>query len=152
MRTPEQTRPGGARRPAVRVGGAVIAALLTAACAGENIFPPFVVEGETDLLGPQVEITAPQPNLAIAPGDSVNVTANVTSADGVTEVSFTGTLDAGGPAPFTPVVVPLTAVADTTISRYLKRSGATPGAAKIIVTAKDVLGDAGADTIPVTLN
>ncbi|HUG36614.1 MAG TPA: hypothetical protein VML54_06660, partial [Candidatus Limnocylindrales bacterium] len=81
----------------------------------------------------------------------VNVTATLTSGDGITEVVWSGTLDAGGPAPFTPITVPLTAVNDTTMSRFLKRSGATAGAAKIIVTARDVFGATGADTISVTL-
>ena len=149
MKPLEELRPGEGRPALARAGGAFLAAAVVAACAGENLFTGPVQGG--GLLGPQVEITAPQPNISIAPGDSVNVTATLSSSEGITEVSFTGTLDAGGPAPFTPVVVPLTAVTDTTMSRYLKRSGATAGAARIIVTAKDLTGDTGADTISVTL-
>ena len=149
MRPLEESRPGEGRHALARVGGAVLTVAVVAACAGENLFTGPASGG--GLLGPQVEITAPQPNITIALEDSVNVTANVSSNEGITEVSFTGTLDAGGPAPFTPVVVPLTAVTDTTLSRYLKRSGTTGGAARIIVTAKDVSGDTGADTISVNL-
>lgn len=149
MRPLDETRPGQGRRAASRFAGTVLAATVVAACAGENLFTGPGIGGT--LLGPQVDITAPQPNITIAPNDSVNVTAALTSSDGITEVSFTGTLVAGGTAPFTPVVVPLTAVTDTTLSRYLKRSGATGGAAWIIVTAKNASGDTGADTISVNL-
>jgi hypothetical protein len=128
----------------------MLATVIAAACAGENLFTGPGIGGG-GLLGPQVDITAPQPNITIPVGDSVNVTATLVSSEGITEVSFTGTLVAGGAAPFTPVVVPLTAVTDTTMSRYLKRSGTTAGAARIIVTAKDVSGDTGADTISVNL-
>lgn len=150
MRAPEEVRPEQGRRVVSRVGVAILAAALVAACAGENLFTgPGLGSGA--LLGPEVNITAPVPPVNIAPGDSVNVIATIISDEGVTEVSFTGTLE-GGAAPFTPIVVSLAAVADTTMSRYLKRSGATAGAAKIIVTAKEVDGDTGADTISVTLN
>jgi hypothetical protein len=149
MRSPEPPRPGKGRHVVARVGAAVLAAVLVAACAGENLFTGPATGG--GLLGPQVDITAPQPNISIAPGDSVNVTATLSSSSGITQVSFTGTLVAGGTAAFTPVVVALTPVNDTTMSRYMKRSGATAGAARIIVTASDVSGRTSADTISVTL-
>lgn len=150
MNPREEMRLGQGRRVPARVGAAIFAAAVVGACAGENLFTGPSL-GAAGLLGPQVEITAPLPNVTVAAGDSVQVTANIASQDGITEVSFTGTLDAGGPAPFTPIVVPLAAVTDTTMSRYLKRSGTTGGGAKIIVTAKDVSGDTGADTISVSL-
>ena len=143
-------RPASGRRSYARLGGAVLAAVVVAACAGENLFTGPGTGGQ-NLLGPQVDITAPQPGLTIALGDSVQVTATLVSQEGITEVAWTGTLVAGGAAPFTPIVVPLTGVTDTTMSRYLKRSGTTGGAARIIVTAKDLDGDTGADTISVTL-
>jgi hypothetical protein len=136
---------------AARVMGMILAAALVAGCAGENLFPSFVVEVGVDLLGPQVDITAPLANVTIAPGDSVAVRATLVSQEGIVEVSFTGVLNAGGAAAFTPVVVPLTAVTDTTMSRFLKRSGATGGAARSIVTARDIGGDLGADTVSVNL-
>ena len=153
MRALDETRPAPGRRAPSRARATILAAAAVAtvaACAGENLFTGPALGGGA-LLGPQVTITTPQPNISIPPEDSVNVTATLVSAEGITEVSFTGTLDAGGVAPFTPVVVPLTAVTDTTMSRYLKRSGTTAGAARIIVTAKDISGDTGADTISVTL-
>jgi hypothetical protein len=144
-------RPDAGRRIPARLGGALLVAAVVAACAGENAFT-FAVKGG-GLLGPQVNITAPVNPPPIPPGDSVLVTATITSGDPVTEVSWTGTLDAGGAAPFTPVVVPLAGVRDTTMSRYLKRAVGSPaGGAKIIVTARDLIGDTGADTISVTLN
>jgi delta 1-pyrroline-5-carboxylate dehydrogenase len=142
-------RPESGRRTSTRLAGALLAGVVVAACAGENTFT--FAASATDLLGPEVDITAPIPPVTIAPGDSVQVTATLTSSEGITEVSWTGTLDAGGAAPFTPIVVPLTAVLDTTMSRFVVRSGATGGAAKIIVTARDISGDTGADTISVTL-
>jgi hypothetical protein len=151
MRALEDMRPGEGRRPLARVGGAILALAVAAGCAGENIFPTFVVDRQGSLLGPQVDITAPLPPVTIAPGDSVNVTARLSSADGITEVVWSGALVAGGPAPFTPVTVPLVAVTDTTMSRFLRRTGATGGAALIIVTARDIFGQTGADTISVTL-
>jgi len=125
--------------------------VIVAACAGENLFtgPASGAEG---LLGPEVEITAPVPPVNIAPGDSVAVIAAISSPEGITEVSYTSTLDAGGSAPFTPIVVPLASITDTTMLRFMRRSGSTPGGARIIVTAKDVSGDTGADTVAVNLN
>jgi hypothetical protein len=137
------------RRTPLLVGGAVLA-VAVAACSGENLFTAPGTGGAI-LLGPEVNITAPLPNISIPPGDSVEVIATLVSSEGINEVSWTGTLDAGGAAPFAPIVVPLGAVMDTTMSRYLKRSGTTGGGAKIIVTAKDLSGDLGADTISVTL-
>ena len=149
MSASAETRPIGGRRALARIGGGMLAAALVAACAGENLFTGPASGG--GLLGPQVDITAPQPNITIALEDSVNVTATLTSQNGITEVVWSGALDAGGPAPFTPITVPLTAVTDTTMSRYLVRSGATGGAASIIVTARDINGSTGADTISITL-
>jgi hypothetical protein len=145
MRRPEES----GRRMHARLAGALLAGVVVAACAGENAFT-FAVQAS--LLGPQVEIIAPVPPVTVAPGDSVEVTANLTSGEGMTEVSWTGTLDAGGSAPFLPIVVPLAGVLDTTMSRFVKRADGSPaGQAKIIVTATDVTGDTGADTISVTL-
>lgn len=143
-------RPDPRRRAPVRLAGALLAGVVVAACAGENAFT-FAARA-SDLLGPRVDITAPIPPVTIAPGDSVRVTASLTSSEGIVEVSWTGTLDAGGGAPFLPIAaVPLPGVRDTTMSRYMVRAGATAGAAKIIVTARDITGDTGADTISVTL-
>jgi hypothetical protein len=89
--------------------------------------------------------------VTIAPGDSVQVTANITSDEGIVQVVWSGRLTAGGADPFASITVPLSAVTDTTISRFVKRSGTTGGAAEIIVTATDLTGDLGADTISVTL-
>jgi hypothetical protein len=146
MRRPEES----GRRTHARLAGALLAGVVVAACAGENAFT-FAVQA-ISLLGPQVEITAPIPPVTVAPGDSVEVTASLTSGEGMTEVAWTGTLDAGGAAPFIPIVVPLAGVLDTTMSRFVKRVVGSPaGQAKIIVTATDVTGDTGADTISVTL-
>jgi hypothetical protein len=150
MNALDEMRPQPGRHVASRVGGAILAAMIVAACAGENLFTGPAL-GSGALLGPEVNITAPVPPVTVPSGDSVLVTATIVSSQGVTEVSFTSTLDVGGTAPFSPIVIPLTAVTDTTMSRYMKRSGATTGGAKIIVTAKEAGGNTGADTVAVTL-
>jgi hypothetical protein len=137
-------------RPPARIAGALLTAAVVAACAGENLFTFGARSG--DLLGPRVQITAPIGTVTLLAGDSVRVTANITSQQGVTEVSWTGVHDGGGAAPFNPIVVPLAGVRDTTMSRYMTRLDGTPaGTAKIVVTARDLVGDSGADTISVTL-
>jgi len=151
MRALREMRLPPRRRVPARVAGGFVAAAIVAACAGENLFTAPGT-GPDDLLGPSVEITAPVPPVNLAPGDSVAVIAAITSSEGITEVAYTSTLDAGGSAPFTPIVVPLAGITDTTMLRFMRRSGSTPGAAKIIVTAKDVSGDTGADTVAVNLN
>ena len=144
-------RPDAGRGTPARLAGALLVGVLVAACAGENLFT-FAVKG-VSLLGPEVDITAPFPPVTMQAGDSVLVTANLTSGQGIVEVSWTGTLDAGGAAPFNPIVVALAGVTDTTMSRYMKRLPEAPaGNAKIIVTARDLDGDTGADTLTVTLN
>lgn len=150
MRDFEERRSGDGRRVAARVGAGVLTAVLVAACAGENLFPAFIVTAPEDLLGPQVDITAPSGPVTVPPGGTVSVTAALSSGEGLTQVAFTGTLEAGGAA-FTPVTLALASPRDTTVTQVLTRSTATTGTARIIVTATDVTGDQGADTVSVTL-
>ena len=133
-----------------RMAAVLVAAILLPACTGENLFTG--IGAFAGLLGPEVEITAPQANLALRAGvDSVQVTANVSAPDGVSNVKFTGTFT-GGATAFTEIQFTLPAPQDTTISRYMKQSGNTTGTVRLIVEAKDVGGDAGADTVVVILN
>ncbi|HSH74147.1 MAG TPA: Ig-like domain-containing protein [Longimicrobiales bacterium] len=136
------------RRVHLRVGPAILALGLLGGCTGENLFTGVALI--RDLIGPEVEITAPQSGLTVAEGDSVLVTATLSSSRGVAEVSYAGVLDTGGSA-FNPVVVPLAGPRDTTVSRYLRRTGTTAGGARIIVEATDVTGETGADTVSVQL-
>ncbi|MBM4182777.1 MAG: hypothetical protein FJ207_00975 [Gemmatimonadetes bacterium] len=131
----------------LRRAAALVAALALPGCAGENLFTGSATVDQ----GPQVEITAPATNTGVAAGDSVQVTANITGPRGLSQVTFTGAFTAGGTA-FTAQTVTLANPPDTTVSRFMKRSGATTGNATIIVEATDALGDKGADTVAVVLN
>jgi len=149
MRHDEPTRlPEGAATRATPFAIGVLALVALAACAGENLFTGPVLGG--GISGPQVEITEPQANITLAVGDSVKVTASMTSSLGIVSVDFVGNLDEGGAA-FTPVSFALPSPQDTTVFRYLKRSGTTAGSASIIVTATDEIGDVGADTVAIVL-
>lgn len=140
-------RPGRSIRLRLAVG--VLAAGVLAACAGENLFTEL--GASTGLLGPEVEITAPQANLALAVGDSVQVTANVSASDGVSQVKYTGLFE-GGATAFLEQIVPLPNPQDTTVSRYMKQAGTTTGSVRIIVEARDLLGETGADTVVVVIS
>jgi uncharacterized protein YfaS (alpha-2-macroglobulin family) len=118
-----------------------------AACTGENLFTGPALGGT--LLGPTVEITAPAAGATVAPGDSVQVTVNVASANGVSQVTFSGVFGTGTAA-FISQVVSLSSQ-DTTLSRFLKQTGTTTGSAMIIVKASDLLAASAADTVTVTI-
>jgi hypothetical protein len=126
-----------------------VAVTFVVGCTGENLFTGPSLG--SSLLGPTAEITAPAPNAVVASGDSVQVTANVASDNGVTEVVFSGVFNTGTAALVSQTVT-LPSARDTTISRYLQRSGAATGAAKVIVQARDVVGATASDTVSVTLN
>lgn len=123
---------------------------VVAGCTGENLFTGPATGGGS-LLGPTVDITAPAANTVVAIGDSVQVTARVTSASGVNQVTFSG-VNASGGAAFVSQVITVSNASDTTISRFLKQSGTVTGGASIIVQAKDVTGGLGADTVAVTIS
>jgi hypothetical protein len=129
------------------------AALLVAgtvpACTGDNLFTG--VGAFAGLLGPEVQITAPQNNLGLAVGDSVQVTANVSSPNGVSSVKYSGLFSGGAPA-FTEIVVTLPSPQDSTVSRYMKPTGTTTGTVRVIVEATDALGETGADTVNVIIS
>jgi hypothetical protein len=128
---------------------AALAVAVVAACTGENLFTG-PSQGGT-LLGPAVEITAPAEDAMLTLGDSVQVSAEISSANGVSEVIFSGAYQTGTAA-YAQLVVALGGATDTTISRFLQPVGTVTGAAKIAVEASDVTGRDGADTISVTIN
>jgi hypothetical protein len=127
---------------------ALLAAGSLPACTGDNLFTGVTGVGP---LGPDVEITAPQNNYAMTAADSVLVTANVSSPNGVTTVKYSG-LFSGGQTALTEIVVTLPNPQDSTVSRYMKPSGTTTGAVRVIVEATDVLGEQSADTVNVVIN
>jgi hypothetical protein len=133
----------------VRLAGALLVAAVLPACTGDNLFTGL--GASVGLLGPEVDITVPAANLALAVGDSVQVTANVSSPDGITQVKWTGTFTTGAGA-WQDVVVTLPNPQDTTVSRYLRQLGVQTGSARIIVEATEVGGDVGADTVLVSIN
>jgi hypothetical protein len=133
----------------LRLATALLVAGSLPACTGDNLFTGL--GAMAGLLGPEVEITAPQNNLGLAVGDSVLVTANVSSPDGVSSVKYSG-LFTGGEAAFTEVVVTLPSPQDSTVSRYMKQIGTTTGTVRVIVEATDALGEKGADTVNVIIS
>jgi len=148
MTVNQSTRPARAGRSSgPRLAAAFLAALAVGACAGENLFNIIVTADQ----GPQVDISAPSPGAAVASGDSVQVTADIVGSRGLSQVKFSGALDAGGAA-FIEQIITLPNPSDTSLSRFMRRAGTTAGNAKIIVEATDVLGDKGADTVAVVLN
>jgi hypothetical protein len=150
MTAHQTSRPSRNGRPLrLRLATALLVVGWLPACTGDNLFTGVQVSG--GLLGPEVQITAPQANLGLAVGDSVTVTANVSSPNGVSTVTFSG-LFAGGSAAFTQIVVSnLPSPQDTTITRRMGQAGTTTGNVRIIVEATDALGDTGADTINVII-
>lgn len=149
----DERRPGSGRGIQARFALAAMAGFaVVAGCTGENLFTgPATGSGSGSLLGPTVEISAPVANAVIPVGDSIQVTAKITSANAVNQVVFTGLFETGITA-FTAQVVTLSNVTDTTISRFLKQPGTGTGSARIIVQAKDILGGTGADTVSVTIS
>ncbi|MSR20871.1 MAG: hypothetical protein EXR91_07820 [Gemmatimonadetes bacterium] len=140
-------RPGRGRR--LRLAGAVLVEASLPACTGDNLFTGL--GALSGLLGPEVEITAPQANLTLAVGGSVQVTANVSAPDGVTNVSFKGVFT-GRSVAFTEIPFTLPVPQDTTVTRTLVPAGASTGTVRVIVTASDALGETGADTVTVSIN
>jgi hypothetical protein len=130
---------------------AACALVVAAACTGENIFPTGVVGGGGGGEGPVVEITMPAEGAAVNVGDSVQVQANITSDNGANQVTLGGVFAGGGTA-YVQQVITLNVTLDTTVSRFIRPAGTTTGDAKIIVQAKDVLGNTGSDTVSVTIN
>ena len=118
------------------------------ACAGENLFTGVASASQ----GPEVTITAPAANAAVAAGDSVQVSADIVAQQGISQVRFSGTFTSGGATALTELIVTLPNPPDTTVSRFMRRAGATTGNVTVIVEATDVLGDKGADTVAVVLN
>jgi len=131
--------------------------LLVAACAGENIFTGVGAAGGAlagDILPPQLSITAPLSNLAVAAGDSVLVRVNVRDDVGVREVWMGGVALRNGVdvARFEEKLFTLPDVRDTTLTHYLQPLGDnTPEAVNIIVEVADTVGTVSADSVRITI-
>ncbi|MDH3423642.1 MAG: hypothetical protein OEN00_11665, partial [Gemmatimonadota bacterium] len=146
----DEKRPVEGRRIRLRVAAAAVAGLaVMAACTGDNLFTGPSLGGT--LLGPSVEIEAPAANAVVGATDSVQVRTTVASENGVTQVTLSGVFPTGTAA-YISQVVSLPNPQDTTISRFLKRSGTATGSARIIVQATDLLGGTAADTVTITIN
>lgn len=150
MRANQTMRPSRRGRSGrLRLAAVALVAVTLPACTGENLFTGL--GATTGILGPEVDITAPQPNVALSVGDSVQVTANLSAPDGVSSVKYTGLFSGGGIA-FTEIQFTLPSPQDTTVSRFMKQAGTTTGNVRIIVEATDLLGAKGADTVVVIIN
>lgn len=127
------------------------------ACAGENIFTGVGAAGGGllgDVLPPQLSITAPQSNLAVAAGDSVLVRVNVSDNGGVREVWIGGIANrAGIDVPrFEERLFTLPDVPDTTLIHYLQPlPDNTPEPVNVIVEVTDTTGALSADSVRITI-
>ena len=149
MRDQDERRRRQGRHVRLRaIGTAVIAVGALASCTGENLFTGPSLGG--GLTGPTVEITTPAADATVAAGDSVQVSASVTSSNGVSQVTFSGFFTTGTTA-YIAQIVSLPNPADTTLSKFLQPAGTGTGEAKIIVEATDILGGSSADTVTVTI-
>lgn len=150
MKALDSVRPARGRGIRLRLLGAC-ALWAAAACTGENIFPLAVGGGGGGLDGPTVEVSQPAEDAALNLGDSIQVTAAITSENGVNQVTLSGSFESGASA-YIQQTVSLTGATDTTISRFLQPAGTVTGPARIVVRANDVLGNSGADTVSVSVN
>lgn len=151
MMTLRSMRAPGARAIRLRLALATGCLFVTAACTGVNIFPTGVSTSEEQGGPPTLEITQPAAAAALTVGDSVQVTASVTSGTGVNQLTMSGSFLTGTSA-YVQQVISLSAATDTTVSRFLQPAGTQTGDARIVVQATDLLGNTGADTVQVTVN
>ncbi|MGD8287260.1 MAG: hypothetical protein PVJ80_00550 [Gemmatimonadota bacterium] len=121
------------------------------ACTGVNIFPTGVAAGDDTGGAPTVDITEPAADAALTQGDSVRVSADVTSTTGLNQVTLSGSFMSGTSA-FEQQVVSFSGATDTTVTRFLQPAGTQTGDARIVVQARDLLGNVGVDTVLVSVN
>jgi hypothetical protein len=150
--------PKGVER-AWRLGSIAALALLSLACEGDNLFQPGGGFG-VGAGSPSVDIQEPRDPAANPVGDSVFVSAAISDDFGVDSVVFEGFAIRGDPAlgtetlvpRFEAKMVPLGAVQDTVISRFLVPTpDSTRETAAIVVTAYDASGNASADTLSMVM-
>jgi hypothetical protein len=133
----------------LRLQAVLLVAGALPACTGDNLFTGLTSLG--GLLGPEVEITAPQNNFSMAVGATVTVTADMTSTQGLTEARFFGVYTGGQPAFTLTSFLALGGVPDTTLSVIMTHQGTTSGNVRMIVEATDALGEKGADTVNIII-
>jgi len=154
------------KTPLKVLAGGLSAAILFAACSGDNLFVDFTGTGTgglQDAAIPTVEIIVPSPLSVptIPVGDSVLVTVDIADDVGVSSVVFEGVALRGDPDLGTDEVITrfesktvdfVPEVADTTVSRYLL---ATPDlvleTALIVATVFDGAGNSATDTVSIIL-
>ncbi len=127
----------------------VLGGLVLAGCAGENLFSLSASVGE---LGPQVQMSAPGEGGTIAPGDSIRITADVTSSSGVSSVSYRGNYVSSGTAAYTAETETLAGETTVSLSNFLLAAdGQVAGQVYIVVEATDQIGGTGKDSVKVTI-
>jgi len=152
------------KTPLKALAGGLLAAILFAACQGDNLFVDFSLTDQLlDADIPTVDILDPSPlSVAAIPlGDSVLVTVDISDDAGVSRVVFEGLALRGDVNLGTDEVVErfvsktvdfVPEVQDTTVSRYLQ---ATPDSiletAVIIATVFDGAGNSSSDTVSLIL-
>ena len=132
-----------------------IAALLVAvalgACRGENLFS---LAGTVSASAPSVEITSPTGGSTVVVGDSLLVLASIEATSGVATIDFRATYtDSIGGAAYNPETASgASAVRVSVTNRLTAVVGQREGDAYVVVTATDVGGQQGIDSVKVTIS
>ncbi len=144
-----------ARRLAALLTALVAGAAMVAGCEGEHLF----VDGVDEKLPPRVDILEPIGGETVAPGDSILVRANIRDNAGATRVRMLGVAlredpELGIEQPVTRLeerVIDFPQPApDTSIARFLRATDEVLlEEVHLIVTALDLAGNIGADTVMV---
>jgi hypothetical protein len=125
-------------------------ALFLAACAGSNLFSVTASAGTG---GPEVTITAPQENLTIAQGASVQVLADVNAPNGVGAADVRGIFVEDQAPAFVARTLTFQNPSFVSLEETLDAvDGQGTGPVWIIVKATDGLGTAAADTVQITIS
>ena len=138
------------RKRHLYVLGALVGAVTLGACRGENLFS---LAGTVTGNVPQVEITAPTGGSTVVLGDSVLVLASIEATEGVVTVDFRATYtdSIGGDAYIPETAGGGNAVSISVTNRLRAVVGQREGEAYIVVTATDVGGQQGTDSVKVSI-
>ena len=129
--------------------GLVASAAILSACAGEN---RFSLAASVSELGPEVSITAPLEGATLAPGDSVQIDADLNAPSGVASVAYSGTYTPSGEDAYTAETEPLGGGTTANVSNYLTAvDGQVEGSVYLVVEVTDAIGETARDSVKVTI-
>ena len=106
-----------------------------------------------EVLGPQVVMTAPSEGFTISIGDSILVTADITSSGGIATVDFRGNYAGASDPAFVAESQTGGGVEFLSVTNRLRAAvGQVAGEAYVVVQATDLSGGIGVDSVKVTIN